>query len=146
MMNKASQARPKNYRRRTIGILLSLVPAVLALASLAVGLAGWFSPSERAAFAGLGCVYAAVFFTAINFYCTVIRPLLFRLWNGSSDRYHGPSVFPLFGDILVVLSSLLSFGTVGTAAIALCVVATDTGGSPYFILATWRDSGVWDSP
>jgi len=145
-MSQPIESHPKNYVRRTVGTILCFIPALVAIASLWVGLSGWVTPSTLAQLAGRGCVFVAAFVTAINLYLSVLRPSFFRRRHGPSVQYRGPSIIPVFGDILVVLGSLVSFGGVSIALIALLVVALNTGGLPWLLFATWRDSGLWDSP
>jgi hypothetical protein len=56
------------------------------------------------------------------------------------------SGLPLVGTLLVVLGGIAGFGDWRVGVIGLVVLALDTGGSPWFLVATWRDSGLWDEP
>ena len=140
-MIQANQHQPKNYRRRTIGVFLCFLPALVPLASLVAGL----MRHQSNYFSAVGFVIAAGAFTALNFYLCVIRPSLFLRRYGPDAEYRGPSPAPMFGDVFVILSALFGFGAIGTAAFALLVVALNPGGTPWFVFATWRDSALWDS-
>jgi hypothetical protein len=80
-----------------------------------------------------------------NSYLTFIRPLLFRWRYGSLDQYRHVSGFPMFGTILISIGGLLGFGAVVTAFLGLAAWLLDTGGSFWFLLATWGDSSLWDA-
>lgn len=140
-MPQEAQTQPKNYGRRTLGALLCFLPAFVPLASLVTGLLR----HQTNHFTAIGFVFAAAFFAATNLYWCVVRPLLFRRRHGPDAEYRGPSPVPMFGDILVILSSAFGFGAIGTAGCALLVVALNPGGMPWFMFATWRDSSLWDS-
>ena len=138
---RASPHQPKNYRRRTIGVFLCLLPVLVPLASLVAGAIR----HQSNYFSAVGSVAAAAFFAANNPYWCVIRPSLFRRRHGSDAEYRGPSPVPMSGDVLAILSAVFGFGAIGTAALALLVVALNPGGTPWFVFATWRDSDLWDS-
>lgn len=140
-MVQPNQHPPKNYLRRTIGVFLCFLPVLVPLASLLAGLVR----HQANYFSAVGFVVAAASFAALNIYWCVIRPSLFRRRHGPEAEYSGPSPVPIFGDILAVLSALFGFGAIGTAALALLVVALNPGGTPWFVFVTWRDSALWDS-
>jgi len=140
-MAKPDQHQPKNYRRRTIGVFLCFLPVLVPLTSLVTGLVR----SQSDYFSAVGFVIAAAFFAANNLYWCAIRPSIFRHRHGPDAEYRGSSPIPMFGDVLVILSTVFGFGAIGTAALALLVVALNMGGTPWFVFATWRDSGLWDS-
>ena len=81
---------------------------------------------------------------ALNFYLSFVRPYLFRVRRGSMDGYRFVSDVPIVGSILVVLGALFGFGAVGTALIGIIVFLLDTGGSGWFVIATWKDKSLWD--
>jgi hypothetical protein len=128
-----------NYRRRFIGLVVCFSPAILLLASLALGLLRQRSPTS-----GLGWTLAALMLGLFNSYQSFIRPLLFRWQYGSLEQYRHVSGFPVFGTILVLVGGLLGFGSAVTASTGLAAMLLDTGGSFWFLLATWKDSSFWD--
>ena len=84
-------------------------------------------------------------FGLLNFYLSFVRPALFRWRYGSLEQYRHVSGFPMVGTILVVVGGLLGFGSVVTASFGLSAMLLDTGGSFWFLLATWNDSSFWDA-
>jgi len=126
--------------RRTLGVAVCFSPVVLLLASVCFGLV-----RERSAWsAGIGFMFAAAFFAALNFYLSFVRPPLFRLLHGSMDGFRHVSGIPGIGTILVLLGGAFGFGAMATAVLGLACIGFDTGGSVWFLIATWRDSSFWD--
>ena len=70
---------------------------------------------------------------------------MFRLRHGSIDSYRQVSGIPLVCTLLVVVGGILGFGGVAVALAGIAVMLVDTGGSLWFLLATWRDSSFWDT-
>jgi hypothetical protein len=136
----SEQPRPTNYRRRAIGLALCFSPLVLLLCSVFVALAG----NERRPFSAIGFVVAALFFAIVNFHLSFFRPWWLRRRHGLEAIPH-VSGLPIVGTVLVLLGGTLGFGAIGTALFGLVAVALDTGGAPWFLIATWRDSSLWDS-
>jgi hypothetical protein len=60
------------------------------------------------------------------------------------DGYRHVSGFPMIGTVLLSLGAVFSFGAIGSALIGLVAFALDTGGSVWFVTATWRDRSFWD--
>jgi len=69
-----------------------------------------------------------------------------RAWPGSLDAYKFVSGIPIIGTVVVVVGTLLGFGTLLCTTLGLLAVALDTGGSVWFLVATWRDASLWDEP
>jgi hypothetical protein len=80
----------------------------------------------------------------VNLYLSFVRPVLFCWRHGSLEQYRFVSGIPGVGTILVVVGGLLGFGSVATASVGLAAILLDTGGSIWFLLATWNDSSFWD--
>ena len=139
-------APPKNHLRRAVRVLFCLLPVIVALASLAAGLAGWETLSVAALLAGRGCLFLAGLVAAYNFYLSFLRLLIHRLLGRPMESYRFVSGTPVIGDVLVVLGCLLSFGVVDTAEFGLGVAVFNTGGMLCFLVTTWRDTDVWDRP
>jgi hypothetical protein len=79
---------------------------------------------------------------ALNLYLSFIRPMIF----GSRSDYRNVSGVPVVGTLLVIVGTVLGFGSVLYAVLGLVVVAVDTGGSLWFLLSTWSDGSFWDNP
>lgn len=135
------QPHPTNYPRRAIGLVLCFSPLILLFCSIFVALAG----SDRRPFGAIGFVVAALFFAVLNFHLSFVRPWWLRRSHGSLEAVRHVSGLPMVGTILVLLGGAFGFGAIGTALIGLVAVALDTGGAPWFLIATWRDSSFWDS-
>lgn len=135
----------KNYLRRGLGLVVGGSPLVLLLASMIYGL----SHGNPLRVAGLVVELLALSVAGFNFYLSLIRGLL-HLWRqrrtGSNERYRHISGAPLIGTLLVVAGAVIGFGSVVPAAVGLAAVAFDTGGSIWFLIATWQDSSLWDTP
>lgn len=132
--------RAKNYLRRTAGAAICLTPAVAPTASLAYGLVDHKSRT----IASIIFVSLAAVFAACSFYLSFGRPLLFRLRHGTLEGYRFVSGIPVIGNILALIGIALGFGAIDTAFCAIIVVALDTAGLPWFLVATWRDVSLWD--
>jgi hypothetical protein len=141
----ATEARPPkwNLRRRAVGAALCLSPVLLLLVSLVLGVASpggsWLRPWGVAGIA-IGCLPLPL----LNFYLAFVRPRAYQRRRGSLEGFRHVSGGPLLGTFLVVVSGVTAFGDWRAAAIGLTALALDTGGSPWFLIATWRDTGMWD--
>jgi hypothetical protein len=87
----------------------------------------------------------AVLIGALNFFLSLIRPLLYRLRHRSMDRYRFVSGLPGIGTLLVLVGVVIGFGGCFTALSGMFAMVIDTGGSLWFVWATWRDSSLWDA-
>jgi hypothetical protein len=45
---------------------------------------------------------------------------------------------------LVLAGGIVGFGALSAVALGLAATLVDTGGSPWFLVATWRDQSLWD--
>lgn len=75
-----------------------------------------------------------------------LRSRVYERRNGSLAGYRHVSGVPMIGTLLVVLGMLIGFGSVAPAVLGLVAVGADTGGSGWFLIATWRDTSLWDEP
>lgn len=94
--------------------------------------------------AGLTLMIFALTIGALNFYLSFVRGLLHHRATGAPDRYRHVSGLPMVGTLLVVAGGLIGFGSAICAALGLLAVGIDTGGSVWFLLATWKDAPLWD--
>jgi hypothetical protein len=124
--------------RRAIGFLVSFCPILLALVSL--GLGG--GETSRAAIA---CLAVAAVVALVNVYTSFVRAWLFRRRPGSLAEFRFISGWPLVGTLATCAALGLSFGERITAVIALALLLLDTGGTPWFYIATRRDDALWSA-
>ncbi len=128
-----------NYRRRALGILVCFGPVGLVIASLAVGILFGRRPGT-----GLALAICALLVALLNAYLSFLRPLRYRRRHGSLEGLRHISVFAGIGTAFVLLAMLLGFGDAYAAGVALLATALDTGGLPWFLVATWSDRSLWD--
>lgn len=140
-MNADQPQNLTNYARRSFGVVLALLPLALLCASIVVGI----TRTQQSHFAAVGVMIAAAVVAAINFYLSFIRPRLFSLRRGSMDGYRHVSGIPIIGTLLLSIGALFGFGSIGSALIGIGAFALDTGGSLWFVIATWRDRSFWDT-
>lgn len=128
------------YFRRIVGMLVCALPLLAVAASAAYG----FSAGNPSRPFGLAVMIAAALVGALNFHLSFIRPALHRIRRGSMEEFEFVSGVPLFGTVLVLAGTLLGFGSLTCAALGLVALALDTGGAPWFMCSTWRDTSFWD--
>ena len=130
-----------NWTRRCAGAAVALFPMLLLIASIVAGLNGM----RLGLGGGMAVMIAAGLIALLNFYLSFVRGQLYLKRHGSHDGYRHISGFPLIGTVLVVIGAALGFGDVPTAVLGLIVMSVDTGGSVWFLIATWRDASFWDA-
>jgi hypothetical protein len=140
-MSAEQPQKPTNYAKRSFGVVLALLPLALLFASIIVGV----TRSQQSQFAAVGVMITAAGVATINFYLSFIRPRLFSLRRGSMDGYRHVSGIPIIGTLLLSIGALFGFGAIGSALIGIGAFALDTGGSVWFVIATWRDRSFWDT-
>ncbi|MGO8764840.1 MAG: hypothetical protein ACLQSR_06855 [Limisphaerales bacterium] len=129
-----------NLWRRAIGLLCGLLPLFVIVASIVYGLS-----HSQPRFVAFGWLIAAAIIALINMFYSFVRPfILLRILRVPNKEYKRVSGLPVIGSILVILGTLFSFGSIGTAILFLIIFLIDTGGSMWFLIATWKDSGLWD--
>lgn len=147
-MAEPEKPRPKwNYRRRAVGALVCLAPAVLPFASLAVGPPTSEVGARVLAYGigpGLGVVLVGFLVALLNAHLALVRPFLYRCRHGSLEGMRYVSGLGGIGSLAVFVGCALAFGHRPTAAFGLLVLTLDVGGLPWFLLVTWRESSVWD--
>ena len=131
-----------SYVRRGVGALLCAAPLLLLGSSIVRAV----TSGDRHGTPGLTVILVAIGIGALNFYLSFIRGLSFRRTRGSLENYKHVSGIPLVGTVLVVVGAVLGFGSALCAGLGLLAVALDTGGSVWFLIATWKDSSLWDRP
>ncbi len=125
--------------KRLIGVVICFAPVAVAFGSLGYSLGHPEIPRLRLSLIG----GLAAFVTLFNFNASFIRPLLYRLRHGSMDGFRFVSSAPMLGTLLILVESILGFGSFYTAILALAAYGLDTGGLPWFLVATWKDEGLW---
>jgi hypothetical protein len=130
-----------NWTRRCIGAAAALFPVLLLIASIIVGINGLHVGLAG----GMAVMFAAGLIGMLNFYLSFVRGYLYVKRHGSRDGYRHVSGFPLIGTVLVLIGAALGFGEIPTAILGLVVMSVDTGGSVWFLIATWRDASFWDA-
>lgn len=138
----ASTTNKTNYVRRGFGLVLGCSPLVLLCGSVLYGL----SHGGQLRAAGLVAELLAILVAGLNFYLSFVRGLLYRRKRGSLEGYRHVSGLPMVGTLLVVIGTLLGFGSMAVTVLGLAAFAADTGGTVWFVIATWRDSSLWDAP
>ena len=129
-----------NWTRRCIGAAAALFPVLLLIASIIAGINGLHVGLAG----GMAVMIAAGLIAMLNFYLSLVRGHLYVKRHGSRDGYRHVSGFPLIGTVLVVIGVALGFGDIPIAVLGLVVMSFDTGGSVWFLIATWRDASFWD--
>lgn len=131
-----------SYLRRGIGVLACGSPVLLLVASMVRAVIAGNRPSAI----GAVVMIVAIAIAAFNFYLAVVRPFMFRRRNGSLDGCKHISGLPLIGSLVVVAGAVIGFGSGLCVALGLIAFGLDLGGSVWFLVATWRDSSLWDRP
>ena len=124
--------------KRTVGVLVCV--AILAL-PIASGVKAILDQNQHRPF-GLAFLAGAALLGALNWSLS-IRPALYRRAHGTLDGFKYISGFPALGTVLVVVGSLLGFGSLACAVLGLLALVLDKGGIPWFVAATWRDDSFW---
>jgi hypothetical protein len=136
VMSKATDSR-KNYLRRAIGAGLCLLPLLLFVVSAAVH-------NRTHSIAATWLLIPAAALGLFNFYLSFVRPVLYRLCHGSMDGFRFVSGIPGIGTVLVFISGVVGFGSLSVALLGIVTIFVDTGGSFWFLVATWHDKSLWD--
>lgn len=127
------------YVRRGLGLLIAFAPVVLLVASFVFSLTR--GNAHRPI--GIGIAVFAMLIACFNFLLSS-RALLHRWKHGSLAGYKHVSGFPMVGTFVVVVGTLLGFGSAPCAVLGLVAMALDTGGTVWFVIATWKDAWLWD--
>ena len=130
-----------NYWRRAFGVLLCLAPCWLLLLSLGWAACGHVMPRKSMGI-GAGLMGGAILLGSLNCYLWFIRPTLFQ----HKPDYRYISGIPVIGTLLVIAGVVVAFGGVQSGILGMIAVLLDTGGLPWFLVATWRDASLWDTP
>jgi hypothetical protein len=130
-----------HYLRRAAGTIICLGPAVLLIVSLVYGI---LSAHDETSGAPIALAVVGLLVAFFNAYLSLGRGLLHRWRHGSMVGYRHISGLPGIGTFLVTAAVILGFGSKYTAIAGLVALMIDTGGLPWFLVATWRDGWLWD--
>jgi hypothetical protein len=140
-MRNNPKANGRNFWRRAVGVVVCLSPLWLIMVSVLWGL---LYP-DRVRITGMPgsitLITIALMLSSLNFYLAFIRPALFQ----NRADYRNISGIPMFGSFCVIGGILMGFGEWSPALAGGVAVLLDTGGLPWFLVSTWRDSSFWDS-
>jgi len=140
-INTDQRSKPINYLRRALGATLGFSPFLLLLVSLVFG----FVRGQHSSVAAVAFMTGAVAIAGVNFYLSFVRPRLYRFRHDSMDGYRFVSGVPIIGSVLTIMGAIFGFGAIGLAILGIIAFALDTGGSGWFVIATWRDHSLWDA-
>jgi hypothetical protein len=125
---------PWQVRRCLLAIVFLILPLALLFGSFAYGLV-----RPRDTGIGLWCMLPASLIALLNVYLSWIRPAIHFLVQGSMTRYRFASGIPAIGTFLILTGGLLGFGNRTTALTGIVLLLLDTGGLPWFVVATLND-------
>ena len=131
---------PRNWTRRSIGALICLSPIMVLLVSLVEAI----SKNVRLSLTSISVTCVAVGLSGLNFYLSFLRPSIWLRRRGTMEGFHRITGLPLIGTIFVMIGCIFGFGSMYIALIGLIAVCLDTGGLPWFLICTWKDSTLWD--
>lgn len=133
----------RNWRRRGLGLVVAAAPVILAVLSLIAALRATVGPPASLAMViAVGFLIVAIWIALRNFYTSFFRYPLLKLLRASTIP--NVSGYPVVGTLAALASLLLGFGSLPISALALVVLAIDTGGAPWFVACTWRSRELWD--
>ncbi len=127
--------------RRFIGIVIAIMPFGIVLV---LSVIKWRILAGRLAFFGYCLFTIGGLISCINFYLSFLRYLVHRLRGGTKEDYSWTSGIPLLG-ILSVVGLLHLPQSIWFSLLAFVFLLIDTGGTPWFIVAVWKDDSFWCS-
>ena len=131
---------PRNYPRRILGGAICLSPLVFAIVA-----ACWSTPASPTRHAlAVGLIAAAGLIAVLNFYLSLIRRSLWQRRHRPGEEYRHVSGLPVLGTMLQVAGCAVGFGSLSVGLGGLAAALLDTGGLPWFAVATWTDQSFWD--
>lgn len=140
-MQRPDKGTRKNYVRRGIGILLFLLPFALIACSLRGGSFHLGKGHIPVLGMSVDLMVVALLLSSLNLYLSFIRPALFR----HRPDYRFVSGIPLIGTLLIIAGTAVGWSAALPGLLGFIALLLDTGGLPWFIVATWSDASFWDS-
>lgn len=133
----------RNWRRRGLGLVVAAAPVLLAVLSLIEALRATVGPPASLSMViAVGFLIVAIWIAWRNFYTSFLRYPLLKLLRATTIR--NVLGYPVVGTLAALVALLLGFGSLPISALALVVLAIDTGGAPWFVACTWRSRELWD--
>lgn len=129
-----------NYMRRGMGIVLCGLPVWLVMISIGLTL----RHSKPDGTTGLVLLGGAGAIALLNLHLSYLRPWLYYRKQKSMDGYSYVSGIPGLGTVAVIAAVLFNFQHLLTGILAICILIADTGGLPWFLIMTWKDSSLWE--
>ena len=130
-----------NYPRRIIGVAIALLPAVPLLHAL-------IAPTElstrETALAFISLVLGAAC-AMLNFALSFVRPWLLQWRHGSTAGLTFVSGIPVLGTLSTCIAAYLGWGSIPCASVVLALSLIDTLSTTWIVIATWRDTSLWDA-
>ncbi len=130
-----------NYLKRSLGVAFAALPALPLLSAL-------MQPQQidvrDTAFVVAPLVLAAAF-AFPNFHLSFVRPWLYRRRHGSFVDYKFVSGIPMLGTLCASVAAYFGWGSILCGALILIITLIDTLSPPWFVIATWRDTSLWDA-
>jgi hypothetical protein len=140
MQNKDLKSTKTNLPRRFLGLTICLLPFAVAIASIVIG----FLNGKGEKLSGIWFLIAALAIAFINFYLSFLRFYVFKFMHNSTEGCKHESGLPVIGTILAVVGIIQGFGAIIPAIMGITILFLDTGGLPWFLFCTWKDSSFWD--
>jgi hypothetical protein len=123
--------------KRLIAIAIFLHPVVFIVLSLLFNVEVQYDWHHYLLF-GFG-----LFVAGLNVYTSWVRAFLHKILNGDLEDYKFVSGIPILGNVAALVALWHCGNSWVTIAIVITILVLDTGGMPWFVIATWRDDSLW---
>ena len=134
---------------RLLGILLALIPFVLAWGGPLLAGAGQAAIAQRIADLPFFRVLAwcalvlGGFIALLNIFLSFGRPLVLRTRGIPISEQSNVSGFPILGSLLLMVTAIPLFPRLWPCAVVTALLLLDTGGPLWFLFCTWHDDALW---
>lgn len=135
--------------RRALGVIIGLTPFVLTLMGPVAeyltngGLSDWFAQMSFLRMLAFGGLVLGGGIAIINAYLSFVRPAVYRLRHGETESYRFISGVPIIGSVILMFSPLPLCASLWPSFVAMVLLALDTAGPMWFVIATWGDDSLW---
>ncbi len=123
--------------KRIIAIAVFLMPVVFIVLSLLFNEEVHYAWHHYLLF-GFG-----LFVTGLNVHTSWVRPYVYKALHGNLEGYKFISGIPMLGSLAAFVALWHCGNSWTTIAVVISILVLDTGGIPWFIIATWRDDSLW---